>query len=249
MERMQANMTKKNKTRFQCTPKKTRTMPYLANHRPCHDFVHAKCRVEFTKYCTCHQKCISEYKRSHEMWQIRFIALTTPNIHAAKVQDLKMHGFCETSSKMQGQDLNKDADPTMTREWRRHAATCSFAEVKYLTVETHFAWESTTSFRAPAIYPDFTKCCACHEKWHSNITKNCACHMKSHSNISQDFKKHEVCETSSKLTAQDLSYSYSQLLYCQLLLLSATWLSCQWAKVRISEVFQLNFLRSLHAKQ
>ena len=67
--------------------KKTRAMPYLANHRPCHDFVHAKiakCRVEFTKYCTCHQKCISEYKRSHEMWQIRFIALTTPNIHAAK---------------------------------------------------------------------------------------------------------------------------------------------------------------------
>ena len=38
--------------------------------------------------------------------------------------------------------------------------------------------------------------------------------------------------------------SGSQLLYCQLLLLSATLLSCQWARVRISEVFQLNFLRS-----
>ena len=41
-------------------------------------------------------------------------------------------------------------DPTIIRAWKRHAATRPFAQVKYLTVETHFAWESTTSFRAPA---------------------------------------------------------------------------------------------------
>ena len=51
---------------------------------------------------------------------------------------------------------------------------------------------------------------------------------------SKDFKKHKFCETCSNLTAHNLSYSYSQLLYstlsssdsqqlcCQLLLLSAT---------------------------
>ena len=45
------------------------------------------------------------------------------------------------------------------------------------TLETHFVWKNTT-FRAPAIYQDFTKCCACHEKWHSNFSKYCACHEK-----------------------------------------------------------------------
>ena len=32
------------------------------------------------------------------------------------------------------------------------------------------------TFRAPAIYPDFTEYCACHKKWRSKITKYCACH-------------------------------------------------------------------------
>ena len=35
-----------------------------------------------------------------------------------------------------------------------------------------------TTFRAPAISQNVTKCCACHEKSHSNITKYCACHAK-----------------------------------------------------------------------
>ena len=29
--------------------------------------------------------------------------------------------------------------------------------------KTHFVWKNTT-FRAPAIYQNFTKCCACHKK-------------------------------------------------------------------------------------
>ena len=43
--------------------------------------------------------------------------------------------------------------------------------------ETHFVWKNTT-FRAPAIYQNVTKCCACHEKSHSNFTKYCAWHEK-----------------------------------------------------------------------
>ena len=35
-----------------------------------------------------------------------------------------------------------------------------------------------TTFRAPAISQNVTKCCACHEKSHSNFTKYCACHAK-----------------------------------------------------------------------
>ena len=38
----------------------------------------------------------------------------------------------------------------------------------------------------------FTKCCACHQKWHSNITKlRCPCHKKRHSNITKYCACHE----------------------------------------------------------
>ena len=55
--------------------------------------------------------------------------------------------------------------------------TRPFAEVTFRASETHFVLKITT-FRAPAIYPDFTEYCACHKKWHSKITKCCACHEK-----------------------------------------------------------------------
>ena len=55
--------------------------------------------------------------------------------------------------------------------------TRPFAEVTLCALETHFVLKITT-FRAPAIYPNFTKYSACHEKWHSKITKYCACHAK-----------------------------------------------------------------------
>ena len=35
-----------------------------------------------------------------------------------------------------------------------------------------------TTFRALAIYSNFTEYCACHEKWPSNLTKCCPCHEK-----------------------------------------------------------------------
>ena len=75
-------------------------------------------------------------------------------------------------------------DPTMIRTWSEHDPTMNsssrtrpFAEVTFHASETHFVLKITT-FRAPAIYPNFTKYCACHEKWHSDITKYCACHEK-----------------------------------------------------------------------
>ena len=64
-------------------------------------------------------------------------------------------------------------DPSMNSSSR----TRPFAEVTFRTSETRFVLKITT-FRAPAIYPDFTKYCACHKKWHSKITKDCDCHEK-----------------------------------------------------------------------
>ena len=55
--------------------------------------------------------------------------------------------------------------------------TRRFGDLTLRILETHFVWKNTT-FRAPAIYQNFTKCCACHEKSHSNFTKYCACHAK-----------------------------------------------------------------------
>ena len=55
--------------------------------------------------------------------------------------------------------------------------TRCFGDLTRPILETHFVWKNTTS-RAPAIYQNFTKCCACHKKWHSTFTKFCACHAK-----------------------------------------------------------------------
>ena len=66
-----------------------------------------------------------------------------------------------------------DHDPTMKlQNWTR-----PFAELTFPPSATHFVLKITT-FRASAIYPDFTEYCTCHEKWHSKITKYCACHEK-----------------------------------------------------------------------
>ena len=67
--------------------------------------------------------------------------------------------------------------PRMIREWNRHSATRLATEVTFHAHHEHFVLKNTT-FRAPAIIPNFTECCACHEKWHFNFTKYCACHAK-----------------------------------------------------------------------
>ena len=67
-------------------------------------------------------------------------------------------------------------DPSMIRTWTGHLAPPPFAELTFHALETHFVC-------APGIYPNFTKCCACHENSHSNITKCCACYEKWDSNV------------------------------------------------------------------
>ena len=71
----------------------------------------------------------------------------------------------ETSFPMRGRS---EQDPTMIRAWNRHSATRLATEV---TFHEHFVLKNTT-FRAPAIIPNFTEYCACHEKWHFNSTKS-----------------------------------------------------------------------------
>ena len=108
-------------------------------------------------------------------------------------------GYCPTSPNtapatkfwvqdVSGKSLNcfrqyKD-DSSMIRAWSEHdpkikSSSCTrrFGDLTRPILETHFVWKNTT-FRAPAISQNCTKCCACHEKSHSNFTKYCACHAK-----------------------------------------------------------------------
>ena len=55
--------------------------------------------------------------------------------------------------------------------------TRRFGDLTRPIFETHFVWKNTT-FRAPAISQNVTKCCACHEKSPSNFSKYCTCHAK-----------------------------------------------------------------------
>ena len=80
----------------------------------------------------------------------------------------------ETSFPMRGRS---DHDPSMIRAWNRQSATRLATEVTFPTHHEHFVLKNTT-FRAPAIIPNFTEYCACHEKWHLHFTKYCACHEK-----------------------------------------------------------------------
>ena len=115
-----------------------------------------------TKYCACHAKLHSKIKEK--------FAENSWSVHSNA-------GTIRPWS---------DHDPTMNSSSR----TRPFAEVTFRASETHFVLKITT-FRAPAIYPNFTKYCACHEKWHSNITKCCACHEKWHSKITKYCPCHE----------------------------------------------------------
>ena len=68
----------------------------------------------------------------------------------------------------------------MIRGWSDHEIVISHPPLRrpYSSdLGDDFVLKNTT-FRAPAISQNVTKCCACHEKSHSNFTKYCACHAK-----------------------------------------------------------------------
>ena len=76
-------------------------------------------------------------------------------------------------------------DPRMIRPWSMpwSSRTRPFAEVTFRAFgDVPFGKLEHFALRL-FIYPNFTKCCPCHERGHSNITKCCPCHEKPHSNI------------------------------------------------------------------
>ena len=73
-------------------------------------------------------------------------------------------------------NLLKTGETSFTMRGRQ-SATRRATEVSFRARHVHLFMKNTT-FRAPALFPNFTKYCACHEKWQWNFTKYCACHEK-----------------------------------------------------------------------
>ena len=99
-------------------------------------------------------------------------APVTQNDHPKS--DRNLLKTAETSFPMRGRSEN---DPSTVRDRFRQSATRRVTEVTFRAPDEHFVLKNT-KFRAPAIFPNFTKYCAYHAKWHLNFTKYCAYHEK-----------------------------------------------------------------------
>ena len=143
---------------------------------------------KLTKYCACHTK-----------WP--------PNIW----QKFAENSWNVISNARPIRDRSEN-DPTMIREWTRQSATRRATEVTFRAPDEHFVLKNTT-FRAPAIFPNFTKYCACHEKWHLTFTKYCACHEKWH----LTFTKYCACHEKLHLTCTKYCACHTEWLACLIL--------------------------------
>ena len=149
-----------------------------------------------TKYCGCHDKGLSWLILVTHDTSFIFVGNnrgnppTSPNFAPATASWLILVTH-ETSFILPGSidrenfrkwlkcHLHCGADSSMIRPWSSmiRAWTCQSAtrratEVTFRTHHAHFVLKITT-FRAPAIIPNFPKYCACHEQWQLNCTKYC----------------------------------------------------------------------------
>ena len=159
----------------------------------------------FTKYCACHAKWIScliriTYETSfpmrgatginlqpHQILRLpRKIAL--PNLREINWKQLKWHFQCATDPTMIRP--RSEHDPRMIRPRKRKPQPAAPQRLLFALARSRFYWQ-LQRFPAPAIIPNFTTCCACHEKWHMNFTKCCACQEKWHMNFTKCCACHE----------------------------------------------------------
>ena len=199
---------------------------------------------KLTKYCACHAKWISwlildtnetlftmrgatcVIVQTHQILRLPR-KMTVPNLKEICWKRMKRHFQCAADPTMIR--AWSENDPRMIRPWNRQSATRLATEVTFHAHHEHFVLKNTT-FRAPAIIPNFTEYCACHEKWHLNFTKYCACHEKWHLHFTKycachekwhfNFTKYCTCHENRAITW--LSYDLTELW----LDWAVTWLSC-----------------------
>ena len=122
---------------------------------------------KLTKYCACHEKWISWLILvTHEtLFTMRGATSVIVQTHQILRLPRKMtlQNFAKISRKQLKRHFQCGADPSRIREWNRHSATRLATEVTFHAHHEHFVLKNAT-FRAPAIIPNFTEYCGCHEK-------------------------------------------------------------------------------------
>ena len=111
-------------------------------------------------------------------------------------------------------------NPTMIRPWTRHLAPARSPRLLVELRRQVFVLKIAT-FGAPAICPNFTKCCTYHEKWHCNIT---CCFSP---NIAPSMRSDPVTGLNRYFTDPLLSCYFIELL----LYWTVTLLSCYFAEL------------------
>ena len=139
-----------------------------------------------TKCCACHAKWLASsilvtYETSFTMRGATGITLQPHQILRLprKIALQNQRNICRKRLKRQfqcGDDSSMirmiEHGPTMNSSSRTRPRRGYFSRFRDAFVL------KITTFRAPAIYSNFTEYCACHEKWPSNLTKCCPCHEK-----------------------------------------------------------------------
>ena len=144
-----------------------------------------------TKYCACHAKWISwllriTYETSFTMRRATGITLQ-PHQILPLLRKISTHYLTEICWKQVQRHFQCATDPRPFRPYptqKTQTATRRAAKATFRTGLEQILLKITT-FPAPAIMPNFTTCCACHEQWHMNFTKCCTCHKKWHMNVTK----------------------------------------------------------------
>ena len=229
-----------------CTPpsaaRATKSVPWTS---PSACTCHEKWHLNLTKCCTCHEKwLLCLILVTYNSFTMRGATGVTIQPHQILrlPQKITLQHFRENFRKRIKRHFQCGADPSMIRAWHHQSATRLATEVIFRDRHEHFLLKNTT-FRAQSYIQTFTKCCACHEKWHLNVTKYCACHEKWHLNFPKycacqekcplDFTKccacHEKCplDLNSPSAAPATKSLTSHLSYFTLLLLHTSLISHQ----------------------
>ena len=230
----------------------------MKHHFQCAEQV--KSPSNFTKYGACHGKMNVIIDPRHK-WNNIFNARSksshpSNSPSTAPATKFWVQDFSEKSMNCFIKTIRpwSEHDPSM----RSSSRTRRFGDLTRPILETHFVWKNRT-FRAPAISQNCTKCCACHEKSHSNFTKYCACHKNSHCT----FTTYSACHV--KCTLRNSSLLHSLGIYSLLASILSWYLVCKhpfslgiyslriyslriyslsFLKLRNSEVSHPNFLWS-----
>ena len=149
---------------------------HMKRHFQCAE--QAQSASNLTKYCAWHEICKFN------------ISAETPWIASANRKTIRRHS---------------DDNPTIIRRQSEHEIVISHPPLRRpypSDLEHDFVLKNTT-FRAPAISQNVTKCCACHEKSHSNFSKYCACHANW---SASHMKRHLECAEQAKSTSNLTKY-------------------------------------------